>query len=243
MILIVLLAGLCSLAEASQPFAPTTVGTVLEYRTDDAKGKVQAYTVSEVKDIAVSGDTTRIIMESAVLDADRKPMMMPQPDGSEVPAVTVSSAMVVGDRMVFAMSEILNSIPGLPEGFSVRTDGTDNVLPLDLEAGEKLPGYAAELTAYMVENGKSTDLLTMKVSGKDGEVLAHETVETPAGKFDAWKVTMTETVSMMMGMVKNTFKSVTWYVPAVGAVRTEQYDQKGKLQSVEVLVSLTVPQN
>jgi arginine deiminase len=68
----------------------------------------------------------------------------------------------------------------------------------------------------------------------DGKCLAIENVTVPAGTFKCHKITQTTTTSTMG--VNDVTRTIYWYAPAIGAVKTEIYDNKDKLSSSSVLI-------
>jgi hypothetical protein len=61
-----------------------------------------------------------------------------------------------------------------------------------------------------------------------------ETIETPAGKFECYKITYLTDMEGMLGKVR-TFKTLVWYAKGPGMVRNESYDDKGKMKGSTVL--------
>jgi hypothetical protein len=76
--------------------------------------------------------------------------------------------------------------------------------------------------------------MSTKITNRKVEIL--EEITTPAGKYKCAKITYD--MEMKMGMVIK-LKGVEWISQKVGIVRSESYDQKGKLMSYSVLSSFT----
>ncbi len=64
----------------------------------------------------------------------------------------------------------------------------------------------------------------------------NEKVTTPAGTFDAAKVTFNFTVTENKKTTR--YKGVEWYALNAGIIRSETYDEKGNLQNYSVLTTL-----
>jgi hypothetical protein len=70
----------------------------------------------------------------------------------------------------------------------------------------------------------------------DGECLAIEDVTVPAGTFKSHKIT--QTVSTTVMKMNTSAKTLSWYSPGIGTVKTETYDSKNKLTGSTELVEL-----
>jgi len=64
------------------------------------------------------------------------------------------------------------------------------------------------------------------------KVEAIEDITTPAGTFTCYKISSDVETKMMM---KISIKSVEWYAKNVGTVRTESYNNNGKLTGYTLL--------
>jgi hypothetical protein len=71
----------------------------------------------------------------------------------------------------------------------------------------------------------------------DGKCLAIESVTVPAGTFTCHKITQTVSTTVMRRDVVT--RTVSWYAPGIGTVKTETYDNKDKLQSSMELVQVS----
>jgi hypothetical protein len=65
-------------------------------------------------------------------------------------------------------------------------------------------------------------------------VLAEETLNTPAGKFDCFKISQKV---FMKTLGKIEINSIEWYSEDVGMVKSETYDKKGKLKTYSLLTT------
>lgn len=117
--------------------------------------------------------------------------------------------------------------------------------PIAVSAGQTLPEASGTMT--MGKDGRKT---TMKYHYKDRKVTGKETVTTPAGSWDCYKISnrvdmemdipgMTESTKKMMEKMTNQMKttSITWFAPDFGVVKMEMY-QNGKLQMKNEIVSV-----
>jgi hypothetical protein len=76
-----------------------------------------------------------------------------------------------------------------------------------------------------------------EISLTDQQCLAIEDVIVPAGTFKCHKVTQTSTATVMRRTIIT--KTISWYAPNIGTVKSETYDDKNKLQSSIELVQVS----
>jgi hypothetical protein len=117
--------------------------------------------------------------------------------------------------------------------------------PINVTAGETLPD--ASVTMAITKAGRK---VTMKYHYKDRKVEGKETITTPAGTWNCFKISnrvemevdfpgLDEKAKKMMQSMTNQMKTtgVTWFSPDFGIVKMELY-QNGKLQSKNEIVSV-----
>lgn len=102
-------------------------------------------------------------------------------------------------------------------------------IPENLEAGQYLEDGGVSMT---IEGPMQ---MNMEIKIQDRKVMAKESIEVPAGTFEAWKINSIVKLDMMM--TRET-KNVEWIAKNVGVVRSEQYDKNGKLNSYTVLTEI-----
>jgi len=114
----------------------------------------------------------------------------------------------------------------------VKVTTKDMTFPAELKVNDVLDNGNIEIKV----SSQGTQILTSVVSITNRKVLAIESVTTPAGTFECYKIT-SDIESKMIFTVKTTI--VEWYAKEVGSVRSENYDKTGKLVSYSVLEGLT----
>lgn len=106
---------------------------------------------------------------------------------------------------------------------------TENMeFPSNLAAGQTLKD--ARITVSASSGGMK--LFSMNVWVTNRKVEAIEDITTPAGTFTCYRITSDVETKMMM---KISVKSVEWYAKNVGTVRSESYNNKGKLTGYTLL--------
>jgi len=224
--ILVLLAAMLFAAGFGLPaqsiFFPSKVGTVLTYANGDAKGNAQSYSMLTIKDVKGASSNMTITYAGISLDRNRKPL--------KNSAVEQTFKVVIKDDVV--IMDLNQMIP--PEmkqqGVKLTVKGTPLELPSSLKPGQLLKPYNLIITM---------DLGMMKMDSAikaEGKCLAIEDVKVPAGTFKCHKITQKITSTAMN--TTTVTNASTWYAPNVGTVKTETYDDKGKLTSTNALVEL-----
>lgn len=135
-----------------------------------------------------------------------------------VPPMTVKSEIKNG-----------NASLALGGGMAIEINSAVPVIPADLSVGKELA--CGDIVVNM--NGiKSTQTINSH------KVVAQESLTTPAGTFDCYVVEQHYTAKVAFIKVSGIQK--IWYSRGVGSVRTEVYDKKGKLASIQTLTEFTI---
>jgi hypothetical protein len=104
-------------------------------------------------------------------------------------------------------------------------------IPSTLSVGQALKDGQVTMTAT-----NSPVPMKITVNVVDRKVVAKESIQTPAGKFDCLKITSKSIVKNQMGIAMTfEFSATEWIAPKVGLVKSESYDKKGKLSGSSVL--------
>lgn len=111
----------------------------------------------------------------------------------------------------------------------VKFSGDNFDFPVNAIAGQTLKDINFGSESYM--NGMKIMSFNMKITGRKVEAI--EKVTVPAGTFEAYKMSYTSEVKTM-GMTKK-YKTVSWIAKGVGMVKSENYDDKGTLNSYSQL--------
>jgi hypothetical protein len=113
----------------------------------------------------------------------------------------------------------------------VSMEGDPLMIPSNLKVGQSLPDATTKIKTGM--NGMS--LMTVTLSVTDRKVEGMETITTPAGTFECYKITQTTSMKTIMS---KSFTTEEFYAAGVGLVRTNTYKKNGKLESYQELLSL-----
>lgn len=232
-LVILLGAPLTASAQDCSSFAAFREGTSMTYTGLDAKGKETGSTTTVTTAVAPADGGLRAELRSDSVNAKGKPI------GTVEYAATCAGGRVDLDMKAFVSPEQTSAY----EGWTMSTEGNELVYPSDLAAGQSLPDGSVVVTMTMqgAPAGMPAGMTTtrMEVHLLHRQVQAAEQVTVPAGTFDAFRITYTSEV-LISGMMKMTTETAgtEWYVPGLGAVKTES-TKDGKLQGSSVLSAMS----
>ena len=207
---------------AQNAFFPVKKGTVLVYAQQDAKGKAKSYSKLSIKDVEGSGSNMTISYVTEILDKDRKSANPP----NEMPCKVI----IKDGVMILDMNQMFAGQIKDPQ-LKVSITGMPMELPDNMQPGQSLKD--ADVT-MSIDLGVAKMETTMKMT--DGKCIAIEDVTVPAGTFKCHKITQTVTTTVMGRNIVS--RSISWYAPSIGQVKTESYDEKNQLQSSTALVEV-----
>jgi len=223
-LMIVFAAMLATGLHAQNALFAVKKGMVLTYRDSDAKGKTTGHSVMTIKDVKGSGKNMTITYGAEMLDSNRKPLK--KSSGGLTFTVEIKDDVVFLDMNKFLPADMNQ------QNLKMKVTGIPMKLPSNLQAGQTLDD--ANLTATMDLGFMKTNTVIKMINGK---CLAIENLTVPAGTFKCHKITQTVTTSTMG--VNIVTRTVSWYAPGVGTVKTEVYDSKDKLLSSSLLIEKT----
>ncbi len=204
-----------------QAYFPTEEGTELTYEMYNKKDKLDGTMVQKLSSIEKSADTTIFNIQQKVFD--KKDELLYEGE---------LKFKCHGNKFYLDMNSFIN-----PEQFKayenmeMEITMDDISLPNQLEVGMELDeGFIKmKIDAQMMTMNFNTRIFNRKVEAK-------ETLSTPAGSFETYKISSsTESKTPMMTV---TTSSTTWYSEEYGMIKSENYDKKGKLDSYSVLVKI-----
>jgi hypothetical protein len=205
---------------AQNAFFATKKGMALTYRNQDAKEKTTGYSVMTIKDIKGSGKNMSITYGMQALDSNRKPL-------KNMPDEKILKVEVKNDVVIFDLNQLIPAELA-QQGVKMEVTGEQMELPGNLQAGQKIKDSNVTMK---IDMGIMKVDTVVKLTG--GQCLAIENVTVPAGTFKCHKITQTVTTTVMG--VNTVTRTVSWYAPGIGTVKTEEYDKADKLSSSTVL--------
>ena len=207
-------------SESEYAFFLMKKGAVQLLVSKNAEGKITSQSRNTIKNITGEKNAFAIEYETEALDDKGKPI-----DNKDNPVIINYRVVIKDGLMYFDMKEMFGAMEGID---GVQASGTARKIPSNLTVGQTI-----EDSKTAVKIGFINCLITMT----EGKCLAIENVTVEAGTFRCHKVSQ-KINSTVMG-IKSESTVITWYAKGVGAVKTENYDKNGKLQSVQELKSNT----
>lgn len=114
--------------------------------------------------------------------------------------------------------------------FQMKVEGNALELPSKLSIGQTLKDGT-----LIISTVDSPMPMKMTVDIVDRKVVAKESITTPAGTFECYKISSTMNMQNKVGITMNfTFSTLEWVAPKVGFVKSETY-KKEKLEGYTVL--------
>lgn len=211
-------------------YFPTVKGTIYEMQQFDNKDKqtgTSTYTVNNsITD--TEGNVAAIIHIHSQGKSDKDTM-----------SANVSYKCENGKAYVDMKNFIPSGSSEQYKDMEIKTDASWMEIPQALSVGTTMVDATGTMSFY--SNG--TLFMTMKISITDRKVASSESVTTPAGTFQCYKVTYNiASESSIMG-IKTTInsKAVEYYSTGTGIVKSETYNKNDKLEGYSVLSKITKP--
>ncbi|WP_295671228.1 hypothetical protein [uncultured Mucilaginibacter sp.] len=210
-------------AQSCEQFLNATNGKKLVYSNSDAKGnQTGKITYSSVKK-----DAATISIHSDITDKNGKAV------GSSDFDITCNGSSINIDMRSFMPANGNKQMSNM----QMQADGKYLSYPLNLSAGEKLDDGSMVIT--ILNNGEKFGETHMDITNRN--VVLKETITTPAGDFECFKITYDarmETKMMGIGIPVN-MQSTEWFSPALGRfIKSETYNKNGKLMGTTALVAI-----
>ncbi len=202
-------------AQDCRIFFPSKDGAITELTQFDKNGSPVSYSSQKIIKSSATSKGLAVRYQQTLTDAK---------DGKTF--TTEMEAKCEGGKFYVDMKEFfrgmnLESYQSAPE-MKVMVDGDAMFYPSDLHAGQVLPD--GKVTAKINTSGFT--MLTMYVNLSNRKCESIETVTTPAGTFECFKITQDVEAK---AIVKVLSADIYWLAEGVGLVKSESYDKKGKL--------------
>lgn len=191
------------------------VGATLEYTHYDKKDQVQSVMTQRVTKVEEVKDTLIATVEITSVDEKGKNEVK-----TTVPVKCYQGVIYMDMRSIIPPSQDKEQSADI----QIEVKGTDLTFPHQMEPGQTLPD--AEMQMIMRMNGMQ--LGTMRYWIKNRKVEVKETVKTPAGEYEGTKISY-DFEYKLLGTRTN--RTEAWYSPAVGMIKSLQYDKNGNVDS------------
>lgn len=207
-------------------------GMVIEMGSFNAKGKLESKQTMAIKGVQNQGN--KVILDVKVLIWDNKDEKIYEGENK----LECENGVFKMDMTSMALN---NSNMSQVEGLEVKIEGDRLSFPPNISVGEKLPDAAFTLTmssTNAVMNSMMSKGQTFQV--KERKVEAKETVNTPAGAYECFKISSKMNTTMAIGPITKNIDvgSVDFLSKKYGVIRSESYDSKGKLTGYTEMLSI-----
>lgn len=195
-------------------------GSEWEMESYDAKGKLSGTNRQKVISYQGSSNSFTAKVHSTVMDKKGKEVMQGDLD------FKCQDGTMIIDMRNFINEEQMKAF----QNYEMQMQGENLEVPNTISVGQTLKDGSITMTA-----ANSPIPMNMSVSITDRKVVGKESITTPAGTFDCYKITSNSTVKtkMAIGMTIE-FSTIEWLAPKVAVVKSESY-RKGKLQGYSLL--------
>ena len=198
-------------------------GMQFEMTTFSAKDKPTGKISYNVKDIHKEGGST--VMDMTAVFEDEK--------GKQRPPYTVRYT-CTGDELVADLSGMMQSMPTTMKDMELKMKTNKLTYPTKLSVGQTLGD--GQLEAEMMTNGNTLSTMNMTIANR--KVEGQQSITTPAGTFDTYKITSDMNLeNRVFGMpIRSAMRTVSYRAPnQILDVKSETYNKNGKLMGYTLL--------
>jgi hypothetical protein len=215
-------------AQDCKNFYYLTKDAEIQMNVYDAKGNENGKQTWKVDEVKQEGVSWRANVKTEFVDKKGR-------DGSKANGVFRCEGGVL-------KADMRMSIPQQPmeayKNMEVKADEMYKEYPSGLSAGQALTDANYKMEVY--NKGQLQTTITYKETNR--KVEGKESVTTPAGTWDAYKIMAESNFKASFGNtgagLPFNLRMVEWYVPGFGVVKTETYNKNGKLLGSTQIVSV-----
>lgn len=219
---LVFLIAFCSVDALAQcnEFYQFQNGSEWEMESYNEKGKLTGRQTQKVIEFVGNGNSFTAKIHSVIFDKKDKEVMQGDLD------FKCDNGTMIVDMRNFINEEQMKAF----QNYEMKVESENLEIPAALSVGQTLKDGSVTLT------GVNTPLpMNMSVSITDRKVVGKESITTPAGTFECYKITSNSTINSKMGIgMTFKFSTIEWLAPRVAVVRSESY-KNDKLQGYTVL--------
>ncbi|TVQ07105.1 MAG: hypothetical protein EA361_18775 [Bacteroidetes bacterium] len=205
-------------------YIPMEEGKGFQYQNFNRRDRLEGVNEVIIKNVNRKSDRTEAVMQARYYDSRERL----QHEGEYM--ITCK-----GNELIIDMQSIIDQTQMESfEGMEVSLTTIDNLtIPGNISVGDKLPDGKMIMKVSM--GGRT--MSEMNFTTQNRTVEGKETITTPAGTFESYKITYENVMdTRTMGITRKTVtKGVEYFSPGVGNVRSEFYDDRDRLQSYTVL--------
>lgn len=212
------------------PYFAYSQGTSLTLTNYNPKGKEESSQKMTIVDVTKEGD--KEVLKTDIVIYDKK--------GDEITSNQIEMICEDG-KFKMDLSRFVPRGMGETQGIDISFEGDGVSVPSELSVGKSLEDGDFSMKIQSDNPALSGMMGGTEIAITDRKVLAKESITTPAGTFDCFKVSSkTTSATKMMGMTRTVeSSSIEWISKEVGMVRVESYDKKDKLSMYTELTSFS----
>lgn len=237
-----------SLGAQTASFIPLKKGVVCIYKYFNAKGKPEfvkgtkeeAFLRQTVVDVKTEGKATFITISCESNQFNNIDHSQQIKEDLQNLKFRIEDNVLYADNIMARTSAFLSSefekMNSDNMKIDIKIDGSQMQIPLDLSIGQILPDEEVMKSTINMSGAMNMTFYTI-TTYRNRKVEAKENVVTPEGTFNCFKISYDLEVAVDMGMMKRSSaeKVIEWLSPEIGMIKTERYNEKGKLSSTTVL--------
>ncbi len=209
--------------KAQEFFYPLTPGTKLSYRIDDQNNELFGSYISHTKSVDLVDGNGEVVIIYNFFNENNEPVF--DDNNNEFSMLVETNN---GKK-----EAILDDLFKARESQKYMSKGDAASVPADLS----IPNTTIPDNYIGVKVGG----IRTKMRVIDRTFVGMEQITTPAGTFNAYKLTETQT-SKVLGFTSKNYIT-NWLVLGIGCVRQEIYDKNNKLIRVHTLTQVHIPNN
>jgi hypothetical protein len=211
---------------ADEPFFASRAGMVLTTANLNNNGRIERFTRMTTSNVRGSGGNMTIDYTMQILDRNRRP--------TGKAGIREYNVTVTGGILEIKLDNMMDLFFASREMNYELTAGP-LLIPSNMTNGSRIEDSWMNMSVRVPIIGE----VTANTKMTNIRCIGIETVTVPAGTFEAYKVTMTSTTETTgWGRSPIINNSTTWYVRGIGAVKTVNFDERGRIESSTELYEL-----
>jgi hypothetical protein len=199
-------------------YYPDALNSQLEYQQFDKKGKLSGSSIQKVTDFKKTAGGYEVKVSAESFDAK----------GKSLGTVNLEARCNGGIYFIDMKNLLGAQTIEAYKDMEMQVEGGNLEMPASMKAGDALKN--GDMKISFASGGMSIMNMTFNVSNR--KVEAVESITTPAGTYECYKISYDVATKMMVN-VKT--KGIEWYSKGVGLVKSESYSTDGKLLGSMVL--------
>lgn len=221
-ILILVLSSLTASAQCNDYYV-IGQGHEWTYETFNGKGKLSGKNQQKVTAYQQTSSGFKATINSVFFNEKGKKLMEGDLE------LSCENGTIIMDMRKFIPEEQMKAMGS----YEMKIESENLELPSKLSVGQTLKNGSITMTAV-----GSPIPIKMEVTITDRKVEAKETITTPAGKFECFKISSKSNSKTQMGMnMSFEFSNTEWIAEKVGMVKSETFDKNGKSGGYTILTS------